>query len=102
MIDLITSDRLFDLLTSNNVYLIDVREQDEYDQGHIQNAHLKPLSSFNPSMLTEQNQPYVFYCRSGTRSMHAAMIVKQLHPQWELYNLEGGILSWQKNGYKLC
>lgn len=99
MIELMTADILYDLKKSNNVYLIDVREQDEYNQAHIQGAHLMPLSTFNPKDVKKQNLPYVFYCRSGARSHHAAMLFKQLNPNFEIYNLEGGILSWQKNGY---
>jgi sulfur-carrier protein adenylyltransferase/sulfurtransferase len=99
MIDLITADVLHDFKKSGNVYLIDVREQEEYDEAHIQGAHLMPLSTFKPSDVKKQDHPLVFYCRSGARSHHAAMLVRQLHPNWEIYNLEGGILSWIKNNY---
>lgn len=102
MIDLISSPLLFDLLKSNKVYLIDVREQEEYDLGHIQGAHLMSLSTFNPDDLKKQTYPYVFYCRSGARSHRAAMLIKQLHPEWEVYNLQGGILNWQENNYTVC
>lgn len=100
MIDLITADILLDWKNSNNVYLIDVREQEEFNTGHIPGAHFLPLSTFNPKEVKKQNLPYVFYCRSGARSHHAATLLKQLHPDWEIYNLQGGILSWQKNGYE--
>lgn len=99
MIDLVTADTLFDWKKSHNVYLIDVREQDEYSSSHIQGAHLYPLSNFDPKDIQKQNTPIVFYCRSGARSHHAASVLKNLHPDWEIYNLQGGIISWLKQGF---
>jgi rhodanese-related sulfurtransferase len=71
----------------------------EYRIYPVPGAHLMPLSTFKPSDVKKQDHPLVFYCRSGARSHHAAMLVRQLHPNWEIYNLEGGILSWIKNNY---
>ena len=55
--------------------LLDVREQDEWDQGHLDQAIFLPrgfLEVKADKMLTDRNQPIVVYCAGGTRSAFAA------------------------------
>ena len=101
MIDLIGPDTLDDWKKTNSVYLIDVREVDEYSIAHIEGAHLIPLSTFEVDQIPKQNKPIVVYCRSGARSMHACMIIKNHFQSMEIYNLEGGILNWERQGYSV-
>ncbi len=78
--------------------LIDVRQPDEYEQGHIPGARLLPLPELARSINTLlMDKELVFYCRSGARSMAASTLVEEESTQTEVYNLAGGIISWEGN-----
>lgn len=56
-------------LADGSIVLIDVREQNEYDAGHIAGAVLMPMSSFDPAKLPQsEGKRIVFYCHSGRRA----------------------------------
>ena len=81
--------------------LIDCREQNEWDQGHIPGAVLLPLSTLDRGSRTledKKSRTLVLQCRSGKRSMRACQFLKE-QGFGNLYNLEGGILAWMENGY---
>ena len=75
--------------------LIDVREQDEWDEGHIEGAHLFPLSKLMqgeiPSL--DKNQDVIIYCKGGVRSLQAAHILQQRGYPY-LTNVSGGYDLW--------
>ena len=99
MIKTITPHILHDWLTRGDVTLIDVRETDEFNAGHIESALLHPLSSFHQNFTDVPTGRVVFQCRSGKRSDTACRMVQELAPDHtELYNLEGGILAWASAG----
>ncbi len=84
--------------------LIDVRTQDEFQDGHIEGA--KNIDFRNPSFETEiakldKNTPYAIYCRSGNRSGQALNVLKELGFS-DVIDLQGGIISWETNGNALC
>ena len=59
--------------------LIDVRQPDEYTEGHIPGALLLPLDDLEDRVSDlPQEQDIVFYCRSGARSQAAAIIARGL------------------------
>lgn len=70
-------------ILANQAILIDVREQDEWDAGHLKHARLIPLSE-----LTEGNIPddlpldktIFLHCRRGGRAVHAEQILKEIYP----------------------
>lgn len=81
------------------LHLIDVREQNEWDQGHVAEAVLNPMSAFDVTALPDDpDATVVFMCRSGKRSMTVA---SHLASDGILtgYNLAGGILAWVDAGY---
>lgn len=60
-------------LADGSIVLIDVREQSEFDAGHIAGAVLMPMSSFDPAKLPNSDgKRIVFYCHSGRRAGLAA------------------------------
>ena len=71
--------------------------------GHIYNAqNINFLGSTFTEDIKKLNKkdPIIIYCRSGKRS--AKSIKKLLKAGFtEIYDLEGGILKWKKDGYKL-
>ena len=75
--------------------LLDVREQQEWDQGHIDNATLWPLSWLLSNKIPEhlQEMDIVLYCQKGGRSLQAAHILKSLGFS-DITNLSGGYESW--------
>ena len=82
----------------DDVLLIDVREQWEYDEGHIPNITLIPMNEV-PARLSEipTDKEVIVACRSGNRS---SQVVEYLRQQGydNVHNLQGGILAWQQAG----
>jgi sulfur-carrier protein adenylyltransferase/sulfurtransferase len=83
--------------------LIDVREKDEFEAGHIPGAESIPLSSFKENyskILTDPDEELVTTCRSGGRSMAAAMFLESRGFN-NLSNHEGGASEWHLNEFPL-
>ena len=75
--------------------IVDVRRQDEYDEGHIPGAILIPNESIDterPAELPELNQIILVYCRSGRRSKEAAQKLFDMG-YTHVYEF-GGIIDW--------
>ncbi|MBQ9417374.1 MAG: rhodanese-like domain-containing protein [Bacteroidales bacterium] len=90
-------DDFAQLIQQSHICLLDVRTAKEYADDHIPNATLIDISQpdFLPKT-THLPDTIAIYCRSGKRSLKAAQL---LAPRGHtLYNLEGGILAWQKAG----
>lgn len=77
------------------VIILDVREQSEYDAGHIPDAVLLPsgsISGMAREALPDQNAKILVYCRSGNRSRTAANTLIGLG-YTQVYDF-GGIIDW--------
>ena len=72
----IAQEEAKEMMTKNDGHVIvDVRRQDEYDEGHIPGAVLIPNESITdkqPEQLPDLNQVILIYCRSGRRSKEAS------------------------------
>ncbi|MBP3851844.1 MAG: rhodanese-like domain-containing protein [Erysipelotrichaceae bacterium] len=79
----------------DNIMIIDVRQPDEYEQGHIPGAILLPLDTIQskkPEQLDDLDQTILVYCRSGRRSKQAAdQLIKLGYTH--IYDF-GGIIDW--------
>ncbi|MRH43148.1 rhodanese-like domain-containing protein [Aquibacillus halophilus] len=74
--------------------LIDVREQKEFDGGHILGARNIPLSQMRQRIKElRKDQPVYLYCQSGARSMRAAMLLNKKGYK-DLNHLKGGFKKW--------
>ncbi|MBI4808348.1 MAG: rhodanese-like domain-containing protein [Nitrosomonadales bacterium] len=86
------------LINHKNALVLDVREQGEYDAGHILNSKLISLGKLHErigELEKYREKPILVVCRSGMRSASAcALLGKQGFAQ--AYNLEGGVMAWQK------
>ena len=82
----------------DGLYVIDVREANEYQDGHIIGAKLIPLSSLKNRMKElPKDKEILCVCRSGARSGSA---VRQLNNAgFTAINLRGGMMGWQGAGY---
>jgi SulP family sulfate permease len=82
--------------------LVDVREESEYDHGHIPNTRLIPLRMIRDNgRQLPRDRPVIFVCRSGRRSIRAASIMQDLGYS-NVYNLKGGMLAWEAAGYPIA
>ena len=83
--------------TQKDIRLIDVRTPKEYAEGHLSGAgNIDVKDSSFAVQIKGIKGTVAVYCRSGRRSMMAA---EQLAKQGcTVYNLDGGILAWQKAG----
>lgn len=89
------------LLGRDDVLILDVREQSEYDAGHIPGVTLIPLNDV-PNRLNEipKDKPVIVTCRSGNRSGQATDFLRQ-QGYTNVHNMTGGINAWQQAGYKV-
>jgi rhodanese-related sulfurtransferase len=90
------------LIDSGKVRLVDVREPNEWADGHIAQATHVPVGTLINSpekYLPTDNldQPYMFVCAAGVRSAVACEVAAMLGFK-EVYNLEGGTGEWIKAG----
>lgn len=81
--------------TSSDDYIIlDVREQWEYDQGHVAGVTLIPLGELKArASELPQDKPIYVMCHSGRRSVTASTILKDAGKQ-DIRNVQGGIVAW--------
>lgn len=92
----ITAEEAKQIMDTEKGYIIlDVRTQEEYDQGHIPGAILIPNTEIKAQaeeVLTDKYQLILVYCRSGRRSKQAAEILVELG----YTNIKefGGIIDW--------
>ena len=92
----ITAEEAKQIMDSEEGYIIlDVRTQEEYDQGHIPGAILIPdteIKAKAEEVLTDKDQLILVYCRSGRRSKLAAEALVELG----YTNIKefGGIIDW--------
>lgn len=90
-------------IADGSIILIDVREADEFAQGHIEGALFNPLSRFDPAQIPVPGagQKVVIYCRSGRRSVSAMEQARLFGRRDVSTHFGGGILGWQKAGEKV-
>lgn len=83
------------------VPLLDVREDDEWDDAHIAGALHIPMRllpnrlHYEPDTL-DRGSPVVVVCHSGNRSAHVTAWLVQ--NGYDAYNLSGGMLAWAAAG----
>lgn len=80
--------------------VVDVREQHEYDAGHIQGAILRPLSTWDSDELPEvpEGKHLLLHCRSANRCGTASQQLLADGYEGPINRLAGGMLAWQAAG----
>ena len=86
-------------LVKNKEFLLDVREEYEYQEGHVKGAVNLPLREIlsQKDSLSKDKDIYV-YCRSGHRSADAVNFLKSLGFE-KVHNIEGGFIDISFNEY---
>ena len=92
---MIGTEAVYSEINNDNVYIVDVREEHEYNSGHIQNAHNIPLSEIDTinKKIISLDSKIIVYCHSGNRSNKAAEMLLEMG-YTNVYDM-GGINSWQ-------
>lgn len=92
----ITQEEAKEMMDTEEVIILDVREQDEYDSGHIPDAVLLPVGTINEDtaaeVIPEKDSKVLVYCRSGNRSKTASSTLVELG-YTNIYEF-GGINTW--------
>ena len=91
-----TADNSYQQMDTQEVIVLDVREQNEYDSGHIPGAALLPVGTIDEdtaaAVIPEKDSTVLVYCRSGNRSKTASSALAELG-YTNIYEF-GGINSW--------
>lgn len=92
----ITQEAAKEMMDTQEVIVLDVREQSEYDSGHIPGAVLLPVGSIDEetvaTVIPEKDSTVLVYCRSGNRSKTASSTLAGLG-YTNIYEF-GGINTW--------
>ena len=84
---------------AKDVFVLDVRTEEEYKEVHIKDAHLIPIKELEQNIdKIPKDKKVVVHCAAGKRSARACETLKDKGLK-ELYNVEGGINKWQAEGY---
>ena len=92
----ITQEAAKEMMDTQEVLILDVREQHEYDSGHIPGAVLLPVGTIGEdtaaAVIDELDAVVLVYCRSGNRSKTASQALADLG-YTNVYEF-GGINDW--------
>ena len=92
----ISQEEAKEMMDTQEVIILDVREQDEYDSGHIPGAVLLPVGTIDDTtaaqVIPEKDSTVLVYCRSGNRSKTASAALADLG-YTNIYEF-GGINTW--------
>ena len=82
--------------------LLDVREQDEWQEGHLPGAIHVPRSNLESrveALLPDRSREIVVYCAAGARSAFAAKSLGELGYE-NVASMSGGFTDWKRNGFE--
>ena len=92
----ITQEEAKNMMDTQDVIILDVREQDEFDAGHISGAVLLSVGAISAdtaaAVIPELDSVVLVYCRSGNRSKTASAALAELRYS-NIYEF-GGINTW--------
>lgn len=97
MIHLLEVENLKKWTSKNEVSIIDVREEFEYNESHIDGSILIPFATLTIEKVMEiakNGKKIVIHCKSGRRSLRACQMLMEYDNELDVYNLEGGISAW--------
>ncbi|CAN5228997.1 molybdopterin-synthase adenylyltransferase MoeB [soil metagenome] len=83
---------------------LDVRETDEWEEGHIPGAVYVTrgrLEQQIEGLVPDKTRPLVVYCSGGSRSAFAVKSLAELGYE-DVCNLAGGFTDWKRNGYEVA
>ena len=89
-------------LAAADVQILDVREQSEWDEGHIPGSHFMPWHDLEglPDGL-DPSRPIAVVCASGQRAAVAASLVQRHGAAKVIHVIEGGVPLWERLGHPI-
>lgn len=90
-----------DMINHQDAVVIDVRSGADFTAGHIINAVNIPMTKFAgqvDKLKKHQGKPIIISCRSGAQSSSACRMLRKSGFE-QVYNLRGGMLSWQNANF---
>ena len=92
-------DTVYEIQNDPDVFMLDVREQEEYDEKHIPDINLIPMRTIQ-NRLDEipTDKTVIVTCRSGNRSDQVTQFLRT-NGFDNAHNMTGGINAWQEAGY---
>lgn len=85
------------LSTPDKVHIIDVRSQEEFQAGHLEQAKLIPLPDFKDKISKlPTDKPLILICRSGSRAQKAYDLIKAARPDLKVWYVNA--LAKYENG----
>jgi rhodanese-related sulfurtransferase len=95
-----TPQQVAELLKTEDIQLIDVRQSEEHEAGRIAGDRLIELASLAAEVDSiDRGRTVVFYCRSGSRSAMATEAFRGAG--FDAHNMIGGLLDWRAAGLPL-
>ena len=100
----VSAQQVNDLLKNNgkSTVILDVRESDEWRQGHLEGAISLPRGFLEikvESTVPDKNTPIVAYCAGGVRSLIAGKALKEMGYK-NVTSMAGGYSAWKNAGFK--
>jgi molybdopterin/thiamine biosynthesis adenylyltransferase/rhodanese-related sulfurtransferase len=89
------------LRSTSGPLFVDVREPDEWEEGHIPGAVYVArgrLESQIEGLVPDKSRPLVVYCSVGARSAFATKVLLEMGYD-DVVNLDGGFVDWKRNGF---
>ncbi len=88
-------------LYQDDVFVLDVRTAEEYQESHLPGATLIPLDQLGARYgELPQNETILVYCRSGNRSLEAVYLLENAGFN-RVHSLDRGIKNWIQHGYEV-
>ena len=100
-IEEVDASRASELRETDSPVFVDVRERNEWDEGHVPGAVHVPksyLESRIEQAVPDRDATVVVYCASGSRSAFAAKTLEELGYE-NVVSLAGGFTDWKRNGF---
>lgn len=98
MTDLTQQEWETQLLKDANAVILDVRTEEEVEEGFIPNAInidvKEPQQFLDQINELDKSKNFYVYCRSGARSAQACAVMNQMCAIPNTYNLLGGFMAW--------
>src|SRR4030095_7879486 len=98
----ITPDAVREKL-QNGIRIIDVREAEEFKQGHLPGATFIPRGFLElriEDAVPDRNQEVILYCAGGSRSLFAAHNLQELGYN-NVRSMYGGFQKWKESGFQI-
>lgn len=85
------------LINHEKAVVLDIRDEEEFGQGHILNAMNIPavnLVDEDKNLTRHKDKPLILTCKQGADSIRAARLIKQKGFE-KIYSLKGGVQAWR-------